>query len=66
MRWGIGCACTRRVISVYGDREELQADAAVYARVLQAVRAVHVGGGVTEEDVMGETEADRQRVGTIK
>ena len=46
----------RRVISVYGDREELQADAAVYARVLQAVRAVgrfvHVGDGVTEEDVI--------------
>jgi len=59
-------APVRRVISVYGDREELQADAAVYARVLQAVRAVHARDGVTVEDVMGETEADRQRVGAIK
>ena len=45
-------APVRRVISVYGDREELQADADVYARVLQAVRAVHARDGVTVEDVM--------------
>ena len=55
----------RAVYKVYRSRAALQADRAVNRRVLAAVREAHKLDGATVEEVMGETEEDKVRLGEI-
>jgi len=55
----------RAVYKIYRNRAALQADRTMNRRVLAAVREAHRLDEATVEEVMGETDEDRARMGEI-